>query len=514
MKNYTFFKAVYYRHTHFSRENIIEDFENNPEWNYMNHCKLSKVGDLIKTITIKIDIKINDYLYENVDEKKELYSDEYLSNFVFINENKLNEYINKVVAISNLNDYNKKLIEMNLLDMIEILKNFSKNASTSYSHSDSTSNSNFKLDMNYIDNNHIDEYNSNPDIDIKYTILNESFSFKNWDYFKLYCFMKYYETIEDLNFLYVNDSDIVLKKDKIKSLKNLEIFKLLDLKKKIKWKNNISNNIIQEVILEIGGEEIFSYDNLFYDIYSCYNKEFNSKIYENMSFLKKDDKITIYLPILINDFYIPCIALKYNEIVLNVKINDLEKLCETDCKDIKIERMSLLIDYIYLSEKERNLFCTQKLYYLINTTEKIISSIDKNDFTIIDLELNKICKQLYWFIYDSDTNEFIESENNTYELLIENEIIGNKRLDNKYYNYIEPWKTCNYLGKRSKEIMLYNFSLFPFKNQPSGFIDFKNYKSKKMIFYDSKIYEYKKIIIISSGIRIFKIENGFMTSII
>ena len=79
MKNYTFFKAIYYRYTHFSKENIIENFDNNPEWDKICYCKLSKVGDLIKSITLKIDIN-KDYEYEHIDDK--FCSDNYLSNFI------------------------------------------------------------------------------------------------------------------------------------------------------------------------------------------------------------------------------------------------------------------------------------------------------------------------------------------------------------------------------------------------------------------------------------------------
>lgn len=512
MKNYTFFKAIYYRYTHFSKENVIESFDNVPNWDSENYCKISKVGDLIKTLTVKIDIKIDDYLYKNIDEKESLYSEEYLSNFIFSNENDLNLYINKVITLLDLEEYNEKLNDLNLLDMIETLRNFYSQQSSSTSEEISSSNDDFKIDLNYVNNTYTNEFNDSV-INIKYTILNETFPFKKWDYYKMYHFMEYYECINDLNFLYKNNFDIETKKKKIKVLNNLEIFKLLDFKKKVKWNPYFAHHLFTLISIEIGNDVIIEYDNLYYDLYTMYHKKYNTDIYKKMIFTQKEDIITIYLPILLK-FYIPCIALKYNEIIVNVKTNSLENLCITDCKNIYIDSLQLYIDYIYLSEKERNLFCTETLYFLIHTTEKISKIISANDFTIIDLEFNKICKSLYWFIYDNEKKEFLESKENKFEIIIENEIYGNKALDNKYYTYIEPWKVNNYFNKKAKKIMNLNFSIYPDKYQPSGFIDFKNFKSKKLLFHDSKLFENKSIYIVSNVIHLCKIEKGFFNLII
>lgn len=524
MKNYTFFKSIYYRYTHFSKENVIESFDNTPNWNSLNYCKISKVGDLIKNITLKIDIKVNDYSYKNIDEKEELYTDEYLSNFIFLNENKLIQYINKVITLLDLDEFNTKLNDLNLQNMIEILKNFKLNDPSNLDNTSQTSNSNvqtsssstsssdFILDMNYINNSYTNEFNKS-DVNIIYKNLNEIYAFKKWDYFKLYHFMQYYECINDLNFLYENNLDIKNKKTKIKILQNLEIFKLLDLKKKIKWNPYFAHNLFSSISLEIGNETLIEYDNLFYDLYTMYHKEYNTKIYEKMILNEKEDIITIYLPILLK-FYIPCISLKYNEIVVNVKTNSLENLCSTNCSDIVIDTIKLYIDYIYLSEKERNLFCTETLYFLIHTTERIEKVINNNDFTIIDLEFNKICKQLYWFIYDNEKKEFLGSGNNHFELILENEIYGNKALDSKYYTYVEPWKASTFFNERAKKIMSLNFSIYPNNYQPSGFIDFKNFKSKKLLFNESNFFENKSIIIISYATHLCRIEKGYFNLII
>ena len=541
MKNYTFFKAIYFRYTHFSKENIIETFDNDPEWDSNCYCTISKVGDLIKGMTLKIDIKINDNEYKNVNDKKELYSDSYLTNFIIKYENELNIYINKISSLIVVKDKFKEILnQLNLLEMIEVLNNFILNddnkgttsssininiendellSSSTNINSIIENDDNFILNLNLLKNEYVNNnFDNETLIDIKYKNLNKSFSFTNWDYFKLYHFMEYFKAINDLNYLYQNDNSNELKKEKIKYIKNLEIFKILDKKKSIKWNPFFAHDLFEKISLEIGNETIVEYCNLFYDIYSSFHKKFNTNIYKEMIFKENDNIITIYIPLLINNnFLIPCISLKYNEIILNVKFNSLNRLCETNCKDISIQNINLYIDYIYLSKKERDLYCTETLYYLVHTTEKIKSTINNNDFTIIELEFNNICKQLFWLIYNDENKKIIKSEKNSFELILENEIIGNKFLDNKYYSYVEPWKCVNYFPKEDKKnkYMLYNFCLYPDNYQPSGFIDFKNFKSKKMFFINKdKLFSSKNIILINYGIKIFKIEKGFLTSII
>lgn len=542
MKNYTYFKAIYFRYTHFSKENIIENFDNDPEWNSNCYCKISKVGDIIKNMCLKIDIKINDQEYKNINDKEYLYSDAYLTDFLFKYENELNVYINKISSLFIIKDKFKEILdELKLSDMIEVLNNFLLNSNketTSSSldieidevHTSSTSinlntiqnEDNFILDLNLLNNEFINNNFVNNDeilIDVKYKNINKSFPFTKWQYFKLYHFMEYYNAINDLNYSYENDNlnSDMFKKEKIAYIKKLEIFKILDKRKSIKWNPFFGHNLFEKITLEIGNETIVEYCNLFYDIYANFHKKFNTDIYKEMIFIEKDNIITVYIPLLINNnFLIPCVSLKYNEIILNVKFNSLEKLCDTNCENITIDNIQLYIDYIYLSKKERDLYCTQSLYYLVHTTEKIQRIINNNDFTIIDLEFNNICKQLFWFIYDDKNKKVIDSEENSFELILENEIVGNKFLDNKYYSYVEPWKSLNYFPKDKKnKYMLYNFCLYPDNYQPSGFIDFKNFKSKKLLFKNNdKLYSYQNIILINYGIKIFKVENGFLTSII
>ena len=77
---------------------------------------------------------------------------------------------------------------------------------------------------------------------------------------------------------------------------------------------------------------------------------------------------------------------------------------------------------------------------------------------------------------------------------------------------IESWKYMNFVHN-DKIYMQYNFSLYPYEYKPSGFIDFKRFKSKKLVYYNNTKLQNKKIVILSYGIQLYKISNGFLTLI-
>ena len=53
----TFFKIVYRRHTNFSMEYIEEKFDGDIGFGNSFSCTLSKIGDLVNSMYIKIDIQ-------------------------------------------------------------------------------------------------------------------------------------------------------------------------------------------------------------------------------------------------------------------------------------------------------------------------------------------------------------------------------------------------------------------------------------------------------------------------
>ena len=56
----TFFKVVYRRHTNFAIESIEQTFNGTPDFGKKVHCTISRNGDLVSNMTLKLDIEITD----------------------------------------------------------------------------------------------------------------------------------------------------------------------------------------------------------------------------------------------------------------------------------------------------------------------------------------------------------------------------------------------------------------------------------------------------------------------
>ena len=54
----TFFKVVYRRHTNFAIESIEQTFNGTPDFGKKVHCTISRNGDLISNMTLKLDIEV------------------------------------------------------------------------------------------------------------------------------------------------------------------------------------------------------------------------------------------------------------------------------------------------------------------------------------------------------------------------------------------------------------------------------------------------------------------------
>ena len=56
----TFFKVVYRRHTNFAIESIEQTFNGTPDFGKKVHCTISRNGDLVSNMTLKLDIELTD----------------------------------------------------------------------------------------------------------------------------------------------------------------------------------------------------------------------------------------------------------------------------------------------------------------------------------------------------------------------------------------------------------------------------------------------------------------------
>ena len=549
----SFFYSNNKQYTRFSIASLEENFIGNNNFDEVLSCKLSKNGDLISKMYIKIVLpklqffnnKDNSLIITDLNNNLSLIENDYSNSKLFY----------KLIYLAIIELEKLLLLTFNLdnilikINSILILDN-----KTSYD--------NIKSSILYI--NRLYKF------DIYNYITSNNINILTVDNIKNYIYnIKYLMKIDNLYYL----DNILDYNKKINYYSNKYV--------NIKWIENIGHFIIENYTLNINGIDIITYDSDYLNIYHDLNKNDNNEgIYNNM--INGD---ILYIPLLFwfNNNYaqsLPCVSLKNADIILNIKINSLNKCLIYDdeniinLNNIKIQNISLYIDYIYLNNEERINFSNNVFDYiieqpLINYQKMIL----KKEYSI-KLDFNSNVKQLFWIIKNNynldvfkkynnyDVNiiykiNFISSNNNIsqntiilnigkhifnindyiiiYDTLYYNNIykiyditsdsiillsnyyineigylsiynlynnnpinksfikINNNNItsnnNNIFYNIIQPYY---YLDSNIKNgINIYNFNLYPTSIQPSGFYNFYENIDKTLdIQIDDLFYKY------------------------
>jgi hypothetical protein len=204
---------------------------------------------------------------------------------------------------------------------------------------------------------------------------------------------------------------------------------------------------------------------------------------------------------------LPLIALQYHEVKININFES-EAKCKSDSTSATKPSFtaSLWVDYIFLDTDERRKFAQLTHEYLIEqlqfTGEESVSSTAPK----VKLNFNHPCKELIWFLANSDNNSnnwfnyttkinTIDVAYNTTALLNANltyngltgnniELVypsnpitsaklllnGNDRFasrDGMYFNVVQPYQHHENIPNNAG-INVYSFALKPEEHQPSG----------------------------------------------
>lgn len=184
------------------------------------------------------------------------------------------------------------------------------------------------------------------------------------------------------------------------------------------WIKNIGHNIIDNIILEIGGHEIdrFYGDwlNVWYELNRNENQEDgydniignieSSTTMSNGTGLENDKLTKLYIPL--HFFFcrtysvsLPLISLNYNDVKLLITLKESNKLYnKTNHSNFivtpKINSISLLTDYIYLDTNERRFFASNPHEYIIEQTNQYTNSVsDENNYK---LPFKYTSKAIFW----------------------------------------------------------------------------------------------------------------------
>jgi len=417
----TFFKIVYRRHSNFSMEYIEEQFNGTQNFGGYLSCNLSKAGDLLHKLYLKIavpQVLINKSIYSNQEQNITNPYNTYLSNYnqiqIFINSVNFNliQPLYKLLQISNLkyteinSKYTISLNRMNYNGLLDKIKNikivfnktfnvllFNGTASIIYIN-DQTNISSF-LDFNNYYTRYISQSSTTINNDLKSLLDNYSLQLQ---------IIK--KNMYDMLLFYQNINNIMLRQ-------NIDFA----------WVEYLGQQIINRAEVEIGGKVIDFTDAVRMNI----NYQLTNKIMHDMTYNKIIGNIPemttfndvakpayiMYIPL---DFWfskysglsLPLIYLRFHDVKINIQLNDLVNCCYYESLNsnyliediIKLDSATLIVNYIYLDTDERNKFAQLSQEYLIDQTQ--IAQFTDINITKLNIELpffNPV-KQLFWVIQD------------------------------------------------------------------------------------------------------------------
>ena len=428
----TFFKMVYKKHTNFSMEYLEQKLDGMCDFGSTNSCTISKIGDLVHKIYLKIELpQIN--LLKIIDNDVLIYNQEY--NLLVNNYNLLQNFINIInysivqplyllLKINNLL-YNDIITKYNLLfnsiDYSQLLYSI--------------------VDINITFPNIVYLPLSNNNVSnnkFSYLLMDFDTYFKN----NITLYSLDFNTVlkklldnytSQISIIKTNICNIIIEKQKINNIKNRQNICFA-------WAEYIGHQIIDKIEIEIGGKIIDFIDNIRLQIYyqltnnilldDTYNKLIGN--IDELKTFNSDIKpsYTLYIPI--NFWFskysgtsLPLIFLRYHDVKINIKLNDLINCCYYEKIDdnvvienlISLNYVSLLINYIYLDSEERKKFGQISHEYLIDQTQVINYNIYNTSYTNIEIPFFNPIKQLFWLIRNNDTIEklkYFDFSNNYY----------------------------------------------------------------------------------------------------
>jgi hypothetical protein len=187
---------------------------------------------------------------------------------------------------------------------------------------------------------------------------------------------------------------------------------LVDSTKQFRWVNWLGHQLINNVVLEIGGQQIDKHYGQWLHIWNELSQTAGHKDgYANMvgnvpQLTQYNDTIpstTLYIPL---EFWfnrnpglaLPLIALQYHEVKINLEFNPASSMYQTNATGFTLPSLgaaSLFIDYIYLDTDERRRFAQVSHEYLIEQLQYTVLSLPPTPTTRSSSTSTILAKSLY-----------------------------------------------------------------------------------------------------------------------
>jgi len=429
----TFFRNPAKQHTPYAIDTIEEYFNEIPNFSDEVFCKLSKSGDLIDSITIKIIL--SSVQISNATDN--LYLSNYTNVPITFNENTLT--LDQMIT-----EYETLIGKFMLFQKSSMIywRGFRKliqNANSNYNTMISLANS-YKTNQNDV----LSTYETNNEFsnakilkDYKGAVI--KFNFDILDHI-----LSQYSS--DAISIYNTSMTQIFKTKVIKYLddnifyQNVFLKQLIDIKTKFtnihkvtnskfyrfSWVENIGIALVDELHLEIGGKKFDYQDKITIEshyqhtVKNEHKKTIDSMLGNVKELLIFDDmkkpqyEILLQIPfghLLYENMSIPTVSAKYQDIVVRLKMSSLDDCCYFEPnyfnnyisninleEHVSIINATLLVDYVQLGNIERKKFATKTVESLIEQTRLLtFKQINKKDSMII-LELGNVIKDVQWTI--------------------------------------------------------------------------------------------------------------------
>lgn len=426
--NITFFKTLYLRHTPFSIDTIEEPFNKTPNFSEECFCELSKLGDLITNMFLKIvlpSVQISNSL-DSANLSDYSTTEITYESYVLTASDMITQYNAKITSF--------KLFCSSAMVYWRSIKNILDDSTSNYN--DVISLISTSLSTQNDVQNIYDQYN-----EFQTTKVNDSALYFNFNIliyikneFRAYANSIYNEalTLEYKEKVRLYLSDFAFNQRKYLQFLILSRDKFVAIKAKhdttyykFAWVNNIAFALINYINIEIGGQNVDHFtSHILNNWYSMATKiEFVdtlNKLIGNTQVLTTYDTeqkptYTLYIPIptwfsRYKQEPLQCVSMRHQDIIVKVKLNELYKCCyfEPDefgsytsniniNDDIKIQGISLIVDYIHLGDDERNKFSTLSLESLIEQ-HRILSYSSTTKDVQLSLDFANSIKDLFWTV--------------------------------------------------------------------------------------------------------------------
>lgn len=419
----TFFKIVFLRHTNFAIETLEEFFDGDANFGETVVCTLSKSGDLIHKMYLKIDLP-------------EVFL-QYAPNSQLANVSLTNLTTALTEATTLYNNYKHYMKNVFVLwrNIYKELNSLAGNYETV-----NTVIANFKKSDNWIDYIKYNSLFTNVEEKLTGNIINldiisvYEISYKESYKTSMYSLSKNAEFKQVLlNYMLLFKEQATLYNqqlyENILSLQNkLNVEKGINYK--FSWVHRIGFALVDYINITIGGQII---DRLTYDLLNIWH-ELVSKV-DTLNILDKmignvpelfDYSTTrkpyysLYIPLPFwfsknPETSLPALSLRYHDIQVTLRLRELEQCChfevikrslpdEININDlVRLANVSLYVDYVYLEQEEREKYGIRNIEYLIEQNQILtVSNINSKKINHV-LSFTNPVKELFWVLQEANT---------------------------------------------------------------------------------------------------------------